>query len=251
MSMLFDADLSVPAKFNPVQLPQRVRAKSTTPFSSSVNAKSKSLQIQDALWSPDIPEFSSISESSAAAIGCKKPGAKKTASPPTSPVPLDESRDPLSIILENGDSDFLSPPRPSASKRQRASSLQSDLSNALTTSVQPTPSLEATSSIDDPAVVCSQSTVKRRGRPRRTALQVTICVTVILVLIFCLFLYMLSVFVVRRRSLHRQLMRMRMLHHRRVVGADANKLYHSRRLKVFPHPDIHLCNPITSYILCS
>ena len=149
MSMLFDADLSVPAKFNPVQLPQRVRAKSTTPFSTSVNAKSKSLQKQDALWSPDIPEFSSISESSAAAIGCKKPGAKKTASPPTSPVPLDESRDPLSIILENGDSDFLSPPRPSASKRQRASSLQSDLSNALTTSVQPTPSLEATSSIDD------------------------------------------------------------------------------------------------------
>ena len=161
---------------------------------------------------------------------------------------LDASRDHLSMILHNGVSDFRSPPLPSAQNRQRASSQQFDLSNAPTTSVHATPSLEATSSIDDPAVVCSQSTVKRRGRPRRTALQVTICVTVILVLIFCLFLYMLSVFVVRRRSLLRQLMLMRMMHHRRGVGADANKRRRNRRRKVFPQPEIHLCIPITLHI---
>ena len=187
ISMLFDANLSVPAKFNPTQLPQRVRVKSTTPFSTSVNAKARSLQKPEAQWSPDIPEFSSFSESSAAAIGCKKPGAKKARSPPMSPVPLDKSPDPLSSILETGDSDFRSPSLLSAPKRLRASSQQSDLSNALTTSVQDTLSLEATSSIDDPAVVCSQSTVKRRGRPPRSLRQVILCVTVILVFIFCRF----------------------------------------------------------------
>ena len=172
MSMLFDADLSVPAKFNPTQLPQRVRVTSATPFSTSVNAKPRSLQKQEARWSPDIPEFSSFSETSAAAIVCKKPGAKKARSPPTSPVGLDESRNPLSMIVENGVSDFRSPPQSSAPKRQRASSQQSELSNAPTTLVHAAPSLEATSSIDDPAVVCSQSTVKRRGRPPRPPRQV-------------------------------------------------------------------------------
>ena len=99
---------------------------------------------------------------------------------------LDASRDHLSMILHNGVSDFRSPPLPSAQKRQRASSQQSDLSNAPTTSVHATPSLDVPSSIHDLAVVCSQSTVKRRGRPPRDPRQVIICVNVILVFIFSL-----------------------------------------------------------------